>query len=240
MGFNGMISLIFFLQGIDKKDDTANMTETELEMLLVSNALLMMFAGLDTSSTGLSSTLYFLSKNPEAQERLHEEVLEVLEQNDSGEKDVTYDDLQSLSFLEMCIMESLRRFPVTMIERKCTKDYQIPGTNVTIEKGTLVQVPNTGIMKNPEYFEDPEKFCPENFSPDAKAERGALPFMVFGHGPRNCIGMRFALVQMKICLARIIAEYKVLPSDKMPDKWKIDPLTMIPESGFWVKLEKRS
>jgi cytochrome P450 len=52
------------------------------------------------------------------------------------------------------------------------------------------------IMKDEKYFSNPEKFDPENFSPEKKAERSPYTFLAFGQGPRNCIGMRFALLQV--------------------------------------------
>ena len=57
------------------------------------------------------------------------------------------------------------------------------------------------IMKDEKYFNNPEKFDPENFSPERKAKRSPYAFLAFGQGPRNCVGMRFALLQVNILLS---------------------------------------
>ena len=66
-------------------------------------------------------------------------------------------------------------------------------------------------------------------------------FLAFGHGPRSCIGMRFALVEAKIALARIVKEFVILPSNKTQEPLKDDPTNGIsyPEHGLYIKLEKR-
>ena len=96
-------------------------------------------------------------------------------------------------------------------------------------------------MADARYFEEPEKFRPENFSPESKSERGPYPFMTFGHGPRNCIGMRFALLQLKMAIIRIVSNFKILPCAKTVDKLVMAPGSTSgqPIGGMWVKIEKR-
>lgn len=73
-----------------------------------------------------------------------------------------------------------------MLNRVCVKDYQIPGTDVVIDKDTLVIISTLGLHRDPDHFEDPLKYDPERFS----SERTILPYTYFpfGEGPRNCIG----------------------------------------------------
>ena len=52
------------------------------------------------------------------------------------------------------------------------------------------------------------------YSPEAKAQRDPYTYLPFGHGPRNCIGMRFALMEMKIILSRILMEFQVERTDE--------------------------
>ena len=73
-------------------------------------------------------------------------------------------------------------------QRKCTKDYTFPGTNVTIKKGQHVVIPVMGIHHDEQIYPDPEKFEPERFSPENKASRHPYTYMPFGQGPRSCIG----------------------------------------------------
>lgn len=65
----------------------------------------------------------------------------------------------------------------------------MPGTNVTLEPGTTVNIPLQGIQRDPDYYPDPEKFDPERFSEENKSKLTPYSFLVFGEGPRLCIGM---------------------------------------------------
>lgn len=74
------------------------------------------------------------------------------------------------------------------LDRRCTKDYQIPGTNVRIDKGTAIFISTMGLQYDPNYFPEPEKFIPERFSEENKDNIQPFTYLPFGEGPRNCIG----------------------------------------------------
>ena len=167
--------------------------------------------------------------------------MEALDDN-GGNKYLDYNQIQGLWYLEAFIMESLRMYPLTPLERITVKPYRISGSGIdfVIPKGMLVQVPS-GVMKDEKYFKDPNKFDPENFNSENKSERGPYPFFGFGHGPRNCIGMRFALLNMKIAIFRLLIDYKFVPCSKTVDELKVDPKSMTgsPIGEIWVKIERR-
>ncbi len=77
--------------------------------------------------------------------------------------------------------------PNPRTERICTKDYLVPGTNFTIEKGSYIAIPMYPSQFDERYFPNPEKFIPERFTNENKATRSPYAFMPFGHGPRGCI-----------------------------------------------------
>lgn len=72
--------------------------------------------------------------------------------------------------------------------RICTKDYKVPDSELTIEKGTFVTIPVFGIHMDERYHPNPEKFDPERFTEQQKASRKNYTYMPFGEGPRVCIG----------------------------------------------------
>lgn len=87
------------------------------------------------------------------------------------------------------IAESLRKYPPAPAYcRKCTKDYQIPGTDVIIPKDMTVLIPTMAVQRDPEYYPDPELFDPERFSEDNKLLMKESAYLPFGTGPRKCIG----------------------------------------------------
>lgn len=116
--------------------------------------------------------------NQELQDRTREEFEKVLSNYDG---EVTYDAIMNMDFAGQVISESLRKYtPGNILMRRCTKDYKVPGTDVTIEKGKYVFLPMHAIHTDPEYFPEPEKFDPDRFSPSAEKERNPFTFLPFG------------------------------------------------------------
>ena len=78
--------------------------------------------------------------------------------------------------------------PGAALMRKCTKDYKIPDSDVTIEKGTMLMISTYGLHMDERYFPNPEKFDPDRFTDEEKAKRSHYAYLPFGEGPRFCIG----------------------------------------------------
>jgi len=96
--------------------------------------------------------------------------------------------------------------------RECTKKCTIKG--LKIPKGTIVLVPTCTLHRDPEFYPDPDTYDPERFSAVAKQSRDPYTYLPFGQGPRNCIGMRFAQMEMKLVLIRLLKKYSfVLASE---------------------------
>jgi len=138
-------------------------------------------------------------------------------------------------------MEALRFYGLANLERKCVKDYTFRGTNVTVKKGTLVMMPTMAMMKDPKYWDHPDVYDPNRFIGEENAKRGQYNFFSFGHGPRNCVGKRFALLQNKIALFRLVANYKLVTCERTIDKLVVDPTSTNsqPKGGMWIKCVKR-
>ena len=176
-----------------------------------------------------------------AQATLYGEIMDAIDDND-GSIYVDYNKIQGMWYMEAFIMESLRMYPLTPLERKTVKPYKVSdGPNeFVIPKDMLVQIP-VSIMKDEKYFKNPNKFDPENFSTENKAAREAYSFIGFGQGPRNCVGMRFALLNVKIAMFRLLLEYKIVPCSKTVDELIVDPTSLngAPIGEIWFKVEKR-
>lgn len=130
--------------------------------------------------------------------------------------------------------------PVTFLLRKASRDYKLSDSTLTILAGTLTVVPMNAIHYDPEIYPEPSKFDPERFSEQNKADRHQMAFLPFGDGPRNCIGLRFGLMQTKVALIKLLSNYKILPSSKtmIPMRFDSKSLILAPHDGMWLKVEK--
>lgn len=100
----------------------------------------------------------------------------------------TFEDLQKLPYLEMCIKESLRLYPsVPMIARRSSCEFVTP-SGYRIPENAELFVFIYDLHHNPDVYPDPEKFDPERFSPEASLNRHPFAYLAFSGGPRNCIG----------------------------------------------------
>ncbi|KAM6218087.1 cytochrome P450 4F3-like isoform 2-T2 [Rhynchocyon petersi] len=192
-----------------------------------------MFAGHDTTASGLSWVLYNLAKHPEYQERCRQEVQELL--RDRKPLEIEWDDLAQLPFLTMCIKESLRLHPpVIVISRCCTQDIVLPDGRV-IPKGVICLISIFGTHHNPSVWPNPEVYDPFRFDLENSHKRSPLAFIPFSAGPRNCIGQTFAMTEMKVVLALTLLRFRVLPDDEEPKRKP--ELILRAEGGLWLRLE---
>ena len=120
--------------------------------------------------------------------------------------------------MEQVLNETLRMFPpVTIITRMAHESRTYGG--VTIPAGAGVSVPIREIHRDPTHYPDPELFDPERFNEENKAKRHPLAFMPFGWGPRLCIGMRLAYLELKTALVQVLRKVEVeLNSTTVPRK----------------------
>ncbi|KAJ2949666.1 hypothetical protein O0L34_g15592 [Tuta absoluta] len=208
-----------------KNIDHSNIAVELTDGVIAAQAFLFYVAGFETSSTTIGFLLYELSKNPEIQEKLISEVDAYLDKNDGK---VTYDTLNDLHYLIKVINETLRKYPlIDPLQRRALVDYKVPGTDLTIKKGQLVFVPVKGLHYDPQYFPDPDVFDPERFAAENSKDRPSCCYLPFGTGPRNCIGMRFAIVQTSIFLVKLLSTYRVEPSENTPEKMTAAPNRVI-------------
>uniref|UniRef100_A0A914X5W4 Cytochrome n=1 Tax=Plectus sambesii TaxID=2011161 RepID=A0A914X5W4_9BILA len=203
---------------------------------LMAQCFTFIVAGYETTSTTLQFALYLLTVHPEVQDKCYEQIASVVDETSH----LNYDRLQQLTYLEKVISETLRMYtPSQRTERECNSAIEING--ISIEKGVIICVPIWAIHHDPEIYPEPDKFDPERFSPENKVSRDPLAYMPFGHGPRNCIGMRFAQLEMKMALAYLLHRFKFIPcaeTESMPLKVKAGFSTM-PVKPIFLSAVKR-
>uniref|UniRef100_A0A182LSZ4 Cytochrome P450 n=1 Tax=Anopheles culicifacies TaxID=139723 RepID=A0A182LSZ4_9DIPT len=171
----------------------------------------MIVAGHDTTATTMSNLLLMLAMHPDVQEMVYQEVMSVCP---DVTKPVTMEDANNLVYTEMVCKETMRLFPVgPLIGRKCVADVKLDDKH-TIPAGCCVALGIYQIHRDPSIW-GPEsgKFNPDHFLPEKVAERHPYAYLPFSGGPRNCIGIRYAWLSMKILIAHLIhAERPARPS----------------------------
>ena len=204
----------------------------------ISTALLMLSAGYETTGNTMAYILYELAMNQECQEVLYGEIMDSVDDVD----DLTYETIQSLPYLDAVIHETMRKHPiVALLERVCTKEYKLPGHDIIIPKGGLVRTNNVGICYDPEIFPSPNEFRPERFLKENRGDRNPYTFMGFSLGPRNCLAMRFAMFEMKMCISSLVSNFRFLPCERTVKEVEWDPKSFIgaAKGGLWITCEKR-
>jgi len=193
-----------------------------------------MFAGHDTTASTTSFAIYLLASHPEIQEKVVEELNSVFGDSD---RNPTYQELLGLKYLEQVIKETLRLYPaVPYIGRFLYEDFTLPCGH-TLPAGTSISLFLFRLHRDPNVFPNPEKFNPDNFSPEKMMNRFAFAHTPFSAGPRNCIGQKFAMLEMKAVLSRLLRTYKVKAMP--PEPLLASQLILRSETGINICLEKR-
>ena len=175
----------------------------------IAQAVIFFMIGFETMTTTLSFCSYELALNQDVQDKLCEEIKKIEEEKGS----IDYETLSKLPYLDAVISETLRKYPpVTRLNRVAAQKHQLGNTGITINKGSVVNILVYAIHHNEEYYPEPEQFKPERFLPENRDLIEPYTYLPFGIGPRNCIGMRFGLLETKLALAKIITKYKFVRS----------------------------
>ncbi|KAF5273290.1 hypothetical protein FQR65_LT04712 [Abscondita terminalis] len=193
-------------------------------------------AGFETVCSTLTFALYELSLNLDIQQRLRTEINE----KRMHYKEMNYDCLESMTYLTMVVNETLRKYPVVpTINRVCNKDYKLPNSNLILSRGTPVFISILGLHNDPQYYPNPQAFNPERFSLDNKNTIIPFTYLPFGAGPRNCIGIKFGLLTIKVGLAEIISNFYVTPCVNTPKTIEYSARTIFLKSKFDIPLRMR-
>lgn len=210
---------------------------------MTAQAYLIFIGGFESSSTTMSFCAYELAKNQEIQQRAYEDIVNALAKHDGQ---LTYESLNDMKYLEQCIDETLRIHPPFEAgARQCTKDYNLPDSDIIIKKGTTVMFSVTGLHYDPKYYKDPTKFIPERHDKAETAGKNFIdmPRLEFGDGPRNCLGLRLGKMQVKIAIVLLLQKLRFELADQHVGKeLKMNPRSGVrtPIFGINLKLKKRS
>lgn len=196
-------------------------------------AMTLMFAGHDTSTSTLTFMMYELARHPDALARLQAEQDEVL----AGETPDIERLEREMPYLEMVLDEVLRLYPPAWIgPRRAVRDFEFNGHQV--RRGAYVNYCSWASHRIPEVFPEPEAFIPERFTPERKAALPRGAYVPFGGGRRICIGKRFGQTEVKLVATMLLQRLRL---DALPGRtMRVRQMpTLSPKGGLRMRVLPR-
>jgi cytochrome P450 len=180
------------------------------ERQLIDECVTIFAAGHETTAGALTYTLWLLTKHPDVQTRLADEINRVLPPGVAP----TIDDVDRLVYTRQVVSESMRLFPPAWIQgRQALADVTVNGTPV--RRGRTIFVSQWVTHRDPRWWPTPEKFDPDRFAPDAPDAtiRPRWSYFAFGGGSRVCVGEAFAWAELILVLATLVRRWRFDPVD---------------------------
>lgn len=195
--------------------------------------LTILLAGHETTANTLGWACYLLTRHPEVQQRLADELAAAV-----GERPVAPDDLPRLPFLDQVVRETLRLFPPAWwADRVPQEDATLGGYGIPAQTPVVFSTYVT--QRDPRFFPRPDTFDPDRFLPERREQITQGAYLPFGAGVHVCIGNRFALREARIILAAIVQRFalEAVPGHRVQP----EPLvTLGMKGGFPVRLRGRA
>jgi len=208
------------------EDTGQGMTDEQL----VDESLIFFSAGHETSANALSWIWYLLAKHPEIIQKLKAEIETVL-----GDRPPSFADLPQLSYTMQVIQEALRLYPPAWImDRKALSDDEYNG--MKIPKGTMIFPFIYGVHRLPDLWDNPSEFNPDRFEKKNGKVRTPFSYIPFGGGPRMCIGVNFAYMEMQLVIVQTLRRMtlQLVPGQEVIEQPLI---TLRPAKEMWVQRE---
>lgn len=193
----------------DLLDIILNASETDLSpQYLRDEIITFMGAGHETTSTTTMWTLYELCRHPSILVKLQQEIDGILGNPTSTDRIevIIYENLNKFEYLTAVIKETLRLHPpVSMIGRKNLEDYQLG--EFMIRKNSLIGINMLALHTNPVYWKDPWEYKPDRWLDGTKIH--PFQYIPFSAGGRNCLGQRFANMELIVMLGHLLSNFDV-------------------------------
>jgi cytochrome P450 len=218
--------LSMLLQAQD--DDGTQMSDAQLR----DEVMTLFLAGHETTALALSWSWYLLATHPEAEQKFHAELDEVL-----GGRAPTVSDLPRLKYTEMIAKESMRLYPPAYaVGREALEETEVGGYRVP--KGTQLFAFQWVTQRDPRYFDGPDAFKPERWNGETGEQVPKYAYFPFGGGPRQCIGNYFAMMEIVLLLATIGQRFR-FTLDPNYTVEVLPVLSLRPKNGIKVITETR-
>ncbi|WP_265110047.1 cytochrome P450 [Halosolutus halophilus] len=221
---NDLLSLLLEAEGPDGYE----LSEAEIR----DNLLTFLFAGHETTALGLTYTIMLLAEHDDAAVALREELDAVLDGDTPG-----FEHVPQLEYTEQVVTEALRLYPPAFIMfRRATEDAVVGGYR--IPEGTILTLPQFHIHTDDRFYDDPDAFRPDRWADERAADRPEYAYFPFGGGPRHCIGMRFAMLELQLVVATLARRFEFEHLSD-PDPELAAGATLRPAENVRVRVRER-
>ncbi|CAH0714222.1 unnamed protein product, partial [Brenthis ino] len=221
-----MLDLLLQNQKIGKIDDAGVKEEVDT----------FMFEGHDTTAQAIIYLLMLIANETTAQNKIYEEMKYIF---GDSQRTPTMEDLLNMKYLECCIKESLRLYPSVPIIMRYLKDEATLGDYV-LPSNTHIHIPIYDLHRREDIYPEPESFIPERFLPENIAKRHPYAYIPFSAGPRNCIGQKFAMLEMKTLVSSLLRRFRLEAVTKPSDLiFRTDIILRTDRNPIYVKFHKR-
>jgi cytochrome P450 len=219
--------LLGMLMDARDADSGQGMTDGQLR----DEAMTLFLAGHETTAVALSWLWYLLARHPDIEQRLRDELATVL-----GGRSPTAGDAQRLELTRRVWDETLRLYPPVWIFTR-----QSYGPDVIcshrVPRNAVILVCPYAMHRSPRWWEAPERFDPDRFSPERTAARPKHAYLPFGAGQRMCIGNVFATIEAQVIVAMVLQRFRLRVPTGIQS---VDPdplVTLRPKGGMplWVE-----
>ncbi len=219
-----------FTQVCNARDDAGTLLS---DQEIIDHMNFLMMAAHDTLTSSLTSTVYYLAKHPEWQDRLRTEVMAI---RATAGPELPYDRLGELEQVEWAFKEALRLLPpVPSVPRRALRDFEFGG--FSIPAGAHVGVSPMYTHRMPEVWEDPDSFDPSRFSHNRSKGRHKYAWVPFGGGAHMCLGLHFAYMQAKAFFYALLPEHRLVLADDYTCDFQMFPIPK-PKDGLPIRIEK--
>lgn len=190
-----------------------------------------MFEGHDTTAMVIVFTLLLLAEHKDIQDRVRTEINTVMP---GVSAKFTMTSLQNLPYLDRCLKETMRLYPsVHFISRIAAEDVKLH--SYIVPSGTSLHLNIYDVHRDPNFWPNPYMFDPDRFLPEKILKRHPYSYIPFSAGPRNCIGQRYAMLEMKAMVASLVRNFYLEPVDYLKDIKFVVDLVLRPAHSVRLK-----
>lgn len=214
----------------DEETGESGMTDTQIR----DEVMTILLAGHETTASALAWCFHLLGQHPACETRLHAELDTVLPPGTTP----TLADVPRLVYTRQVISETMRIYPPAwLLVRRTIAPATVAGC--ALPAGATCLLSPFATHHDPQWFPEPEQFCPERWEPEQAAGRPKHAYFPFGSGPRSCAGEAFAWLEATVILAEIARWVRLIPAPDAPPPVPLAAITLRPRHGLWMRVERR-